>query len=252
MKPHAVLCLLLFITSIPIAGHGDELMDRIRQARMKRELASQSHASAVNALPQMLPAPLNRTWHYHGNLYKGTLFKLSADRQKVYVISDWDNYRGSWLNVADLDVDTRVSIGVATELEIAMHAKIKADQEAQEREKEKEIARLAALEEEKRRLREIAAEERNLTVRPEILVLLKRPGKLLPPPPDQGPQEATAYAAPSPQSGFSANPMGHPRCYHRPIRLRDAVSTMLSSPCRAPRSALRLTSRRSLHCAPSG
>lgn len=209
MKPHAVLCLLLFTTSIPIAGHGDELMDRIRQARMKRELAGQSHASAVNALPHILPAPLNRTWHYHGSLYKGTLFKLSADRQKVYVISDWDNYRGSWLNVADLDVDTRVSIGVATEVEKAVHAKIKADQEAQER--EKEMARLADLEEERRRLREIATEEeRRLTVRPEILVLLKRPGKLLPPPPDQGQQEATAYAAPSPKGAVSTNPMAIP------------------------------------------
>ncbi len=214
MKPHAVLCLLLFITSIPIAGYGDELMDRIRQARMERELAAQqtaagrSRASAVNALPHMLPAPLNRTWHYQGSLYKGTLFKLSADWQKVYVISDWDNYHGSWLNVADLDLETRVSIGVATEVEKSMHAKIKADQEAQER--EQEIARLAALEEEKRHLREIAQEEeRKLTVRQDILVLLKRRGTLLQPPPDQGPPQVNVDASGA-RGSVSASPRAIP------------------------------------------
>ncbi|MDB6006189.1 MAG: hypothetical protein JWR15_3176 [Prosthecobacter sp.] len=215
MKPHAVLCLLLFITSVPIAGYGDELMDRIRQAKMERELAAQqaaagqSHASAVNALPHMLPAPLNRTWHYQGSLYKGTLFKLSADWQKVYVISDWDNYHGSWLNVADLDLETRVSIGVATEEEKAEHAKIKADEEAQER--EKEIARVAALDEEKRRLRELAQEEeRKLAVRQEILVLLKRQGRLLQAQPVQDPPQQVNVDAPGALDGVPTTPMPIP------------------------------------------
>ncbi len=216
MKPHAVLCLLLFITSIPIAGYGDELMDRIRKARMERELAAQqaaagqSQISADNALPHMLPAPLNRTWQYQGSLYKGTLFKLSADRQKVYVISDWDNYRGSWLKVADLDLDTRVSLGVATDVEKAEFTKIKDDQEAQER--EKESARVVALEEEKRRLRELALEEeRKLAVRQEILALLKRQEALLQAPPDQarGSQQVNVDA-PGVLDGVSTNPMPIP------------------------------------------
>lgn len=225
MKPHAVLCLLLFITTIPLDGYGDELMDRIRQARMKRELAAQqkaarqSQASADNALPHMLPEPLNRTWHYQGSLYKGTLFKLSADRQKVYVISDWDNYHGSWLKVADLDLDTRVSLGVATDVEKAEHAKGKTDREAQER--EKEIARMAALEEEKRRVRELAQEEeRKLAVRQEILVLLKRQGSLLQAPPGQASQQVNVYA-PGALSDVSTDPMAIPA-----VRAVPSVSGM--------------------------
>lgn len=214
MKTHAVLCLLLFITTIPCAGYGDELMDRIRQARMERELAAQqaaarqSKASADSALPHMLPSPVNRAWQYQGRRYKGTLFKLSADWQKVYVISDWDNYRGAWLNVADLDLSTRVSIGVATDLEKAEDAKMKAAQEMQE--KEKEIARLAALEEERRRLRELAqAEAREMAVQQEVLALLKRREPLLQPQPAQGLPQATAGAS-SAQDVVSDRPVALP------------------------------------------
>jgi len=53
-------------------------------------------------------------WLVNGCTYKGTIHKLSADRTKIYVTSDWDNYRGSWIKVADLDSATRVRLDVAT------------------------------------------------------------------------------------------------------------------------------------------
>ena len=58
-------------------------------------------------------------WLVNGRTYKGTLHKLSADRSQVWVTSDWDNYSGSWLKVAELDPATRVLLQVATPQEQA-------------------------------------------------------------------------------------------------------------------------------------
>jgi len=58
-------------------------------------------------------------WLVNGVIYKGTLHKLNADQTKVWVTSDWDNYAGSWLKVAELDSLTRVRLNVATPQEQA-------------------------------------------------------------------------------------------------------------------------------------
>lgn len=58
-------------------------------------------------------------WLVNGRTYKGTLHRLNADRSQVWVTSDWDNYSGSWLKVADLDPATRVLLQVATPQEQA-------------------------------------------------------------------------------------------------------------------------------------
>jgi hypothetical protein len=65
-------------------------------------------------------------WLVNGLTYKGTIHKLSADNTKIYVTSDWDNYGGSWLKVAELDAPTRVRLGVATPQE---EASVRAAQE---------------------------------------------------------------------------------------------------------------------------
>lgn len=59
-------------------------------------------------------------WLVNGRTYKGTLHKFNADRTQVWVTSDWDNYGGSWIKVADLDPATRVRLNVATPQEQAL------------------------------------------------------------------------------------------------------------------------------------
>ena len=58
-------------------------------------------------------------WQVNGRTYNGTIHKFNADQTMVYVTSDWDNYGGSWIKVADLDSSTRVRLKVATPQEQA-------------------------------------------------------------------------------------------------------------------------------------
>lgn len=58
-------------------------------------------------------------WLVNGRTYNGTIHKFNADRTLVWVTSDWDNYSGSWIKVADLDSATRVRLNVATPQEQA-------------------------------------------------------------------------------------------------------------------------------------
>jgi hypothetical protein len=58
-------------------------------------------------------------WLVNGRTYKGTFHKFSADHTMVYVTSDRDNYKGSWIKVAALDSATRVRLHVATPQEQA-------------------------------------------------------------------------------------------------------------------------------------
>ena len=53
-------------------------------------------------------------WQVNGRTYNGTIHKFNADQTMIWVTSDWDNYGGSWLKVADLDSATRVRLKVAT------------------------------------------------------------------------------------------------------------------------------------------
>lgn len=59
-------------------------------------------------------------WIVNGRTtYNGTFHKFSVDHAMVYVTSDRDNYKGSWLKVASLDPATRVRLRVATPQEQA-------------------------------------------------------------------------------------------------------------------------------------
>jgi len=58
-------------------------------------------------------------WLVNGRTYKGTFHKFSADHTMVYVTSDRDNYKGSWIKVTALDPATRVRLRVATPQEQA-------------------------------------------------------------------------------------------------------------------------------------
>ncbi|MHB1082457.1 MAG: hypothetical protein ACYC67_23905 [Prosthecobacter sp.] len=58
-------------------------------------------------------------WLLNGRTYNGTFHKFSADRTMVYVTSDRDSYKGSWIKVAALDPATRVRLRVATPQEQA-------------------------------------------------------------------------------------------------------------------------------------
>jgi hypothetical protein len=88
----------------------------------------------------MLTAAQADEWWVNGKHYKGTIHKFSADNSQVWVTSDWDNYGGSWLKVAELDAGTRVRLGVASEQEqmavktaneqAAAEAKAQAEQQA--------------------------------------------------------------------------------------------------------------------------
>jgi|GEM_PF-1692627 len=80
-------------------------------------------------------------WFVNGSLYKGTLHRLNADRTLVYVTSDWDNYRGSWIKVTALDSATRVRLQIATPEEVEY---VKAAQEQQAKAAAQAEARAAA------------------------------------------------------------------------------------------------------------
>lgn len=58
-------------------------------------------------------------WLVNGRTYNGTFHKFSVDRTMVYVTSDRDNYKGSWIKIASLDPATRVRLRVATPQEQA-------------------------------------------------------------------------------------------------------------------------------------
>ncbi|MFZ2278322.1 MAG: hypothetical protein WAW39_11005 [Prosthecobacter sp.] len=58
-------------------------------------------------------------WLVNGRTYNGTFHKFSVDHTKVYVTSDRDNYKGSWIKVTALDPATRVRLRVATPQEQA-------------------------------------------------------------------------------------------------------------------------------------
>ncbi|MCX6850954.1 MAG: hypothetical protein NTY98_18740, partial [Verrucomicrobia bacterium] len=58
-------------------------------------------------------------WLVNGRGYTGTFHRFSVDRVMVYVTSNWDNYKGSWIKVSSLDPATRVRLGVATPKEQA-------------------------------------------------------------------------------------------------------------------------------------
>lgn len=119
-------------------------------------------------------------WYYQGKLYKGTIHKFSPDGTKVYVTTDWDNYGGSWQNVAELSTQTRIWLDVATEKE-------KADYAAAQKLCEEESARFAAIQAEylekmtKKREAEQAAqtEAQKLAVQMEIAELLRQQNELL-------------------------------------------------------------------------
>jgi len=53
-------------------------------------------------------------WLVNGRTYNGIFHKFSADRTMVYVTSDRDNYKGSWIKAAALTPATRVRLRVAT------------------------------------------------------------------------------------------------------------------------------------------
>jgi hypothetical protein len=59
-------------------------------------------------------------WQVNGRTYNGTMHKFNADQTMVWVTSDWDNYGGSWIKVAELDSATRVRLNVATPQERAL------------------------------------------------------------------------------------------------------------------------------------
>lgn len=58
-------------------------------------------------------------WLVNGRTYNGTFHKFSVDHTMVYVTSDRDNYKGSWIKVTALDPATRVRLRVATPQEQA-------------------------------------------------------------------------------------------------------------------------------------
>ena len=58
-------------------------------------------------------------WLVNGRTYNGTFHKFSVDHTQVYVTSDRDNYKGSWIKVTSLDPATRVRLRVATPQEQA-------------------------------------------------------------------------------------------------------------------------------------
>ena len=58
-------------------------------------------------------------WLVNGRTYNGTFQKFSVDHTMVYVTSDRDNYKGSWIKVTALDPATRVRLRVATPQEQA-------------------------------------------------------------------------------------------------------------------------------------
>lgn len=162
----------------------DELMAKIK---------SQRGSKPQGPLPNyVLPSPLVGSWYYQGRFYKGSIFKVSADAQKVYVTSDWDNYNGSWLNIADLDIGTRINLNAATEKE-------KADYTAAQKEREADNARSAAIQAEymekmaKKREAEQAAqtEAQKLAVQQEIAALIREQNELLK---QQGQPQINIYA----------------------------------------------------------
>ncbi|MFC5457716.1 hypothetical protein [Prosthecobacter fluviatilis] len=53
-------------------------------------------------------------WLVNGQPHRGTIHKFSSDGTRVYTTSDKDNYRGSWILVAQLDPATRVRLNIAT------------------------------------------------------------------------------------------------------------------------------------------
>jgi hypothetical protein len=59
-------------------------------------------------------------WLVNGRTYNGTIHKFSPDGTQIYVTSDWDNYSGSWIKVAELDPATRVRLNIATPQEQAV------------------------------------------------------------------------------------------------------------------------------------
>ncbi len=69
-------------------------------------------------------------WLVNGRTYNGTFHKFSVDHTMVYVTSDKDNYKGSWIKVTALDPATRVRLRVATPQEQAV-VKAQAEQNRQ-------------------------------------------------------------------------------------------------------------------------
>ena len=110
-------------------------------------------------------------WYVNGVTYNGTIHRFNADRTQVYVTSDWDNYGGSWVKVANLDSATRVRLNVATPTEQASvkAANERAAAEAEERRrKEEQAAALAAAQ------RQAQIEEQRLAIERETLELVRR------------------------------------------------------------------------------
>lgn len=92
-------------------------------------------------------------WLVNGRTYNGTFHKFSVDHTKVYVTSDRDNYKGSWIKITSLDPATRVRLKVATPQE---QAAVQAQRE-QNRQLEAQAATLAATQAEQNRQLDLQA-----------------------------------------------------------------------------------------------
>lgn len=92
-------------------------------------------------------------WLVNGRTYNGTFHKFSVDHTKVFVTSDRDSYKGSWIKVTDLDPATRVRLKVATPQE---QAAVQAKRE-QNRQLEAQAATQAATQAEQNRQLDLQA-----------------------------------------------------------------------------------------------
>jgi hypothetical protein len=99
-------------------------------------------------------------WLVNGRTYKGTFHKFNANRTMVYVTSDRDHYKGSWIKVTALDPATRVRLRVATPQEQAVvqalaeqKRRLEAQAAAQmEQNRQLDLQALAQIQTEQRRL----------------------------------------------------------------------------------------------------
>lgn len=119
-------------------------------------------------------------WYYQGKLHKGSVHKFNADKTQIYVTTDWDNYSGAWQNVAELDLESRVLLNVATTKEKEQY---EAAKKAAIADNERSAAMLAKMKERLavQRAAEQAAqtEAQKLAVQQEIARLLVEQNALL-------------------------------------------------------------------------
>ena len=99
-------------------------------------------------------------WLVNGRTYNGTFHKFNTGRTMVYVTSDRDHYKGSWIKVTALDPATRVRLKVATPQEQAavqaqreQNRQLEAQAAAQaEQNRQLDLQALAQIQMEQRRL----------------------------------------------------------------------------------------------------